>query len=78
MRIAVIGSNGQVGSEVVRAAQAAGVETLEFEHADIEVTDQAERRTRPIICAGGRRCREYGGISPHRRVRGQTRSCAVG
>ncbi len=41
MRIAVIGSNGQVGSEVVRAAQSAGMETLELEHTNIEVTDQA-------------------------------------
>lgn len=41
MRIAVIGSKGQVGSEVVCAAQAAGMETLELEHANIEVTDQA-------------------------------------
>jgi dTDP-4-dehydrorhamnose reductase len=41
MRIAVIGSNGQVGSEVLRAARHAGLETLAFDHASIEVTDQA-------------------------------------
>ncbi len=34
MRIVVIGSKGQVGSEVVRAAQAAGIETLELEHSE--------------------------------------------
>jgi dTDP-4-dehydrorhamnose reductase len=41
MRIAVIGSNGQIGSEVVRAAQAAGIATIELRHADCEVTDSA-------------------------------------
>ncbi len=40
MRIAVIGSKGQVGSEVVRAAKAAGLETHGLEHSNIEVTDQ--------------------------------------
>ncbi len=41
MQIAVIGSNGQIGSEVVRAAQAAGIATIELRHADCEVTDSA-------------------------------------
>ncbi len=41
MRIAVIGSGGQIGSEVVRAAQAAGIATLELRHADCDVTDSA-------------------------------------
>jgi dTDP-4-dehydrorhamnose reductase len=40
MRIAVIGSNGQVGSEVLRAASYVGLETVAFDHASIEVTDQ--------------------------------------
>jgi dTDP-4-dehydrorhamnose reductase len=41
MRIVVIGANGQVGSEVLRAAGDAGLETVAFDHASIEVTDQA-------------------------------------
>ncbi len=39
MRVAVIGSNGQIGSEVVRAAKAAGLDVLELRHADCDVTD---------------------------------------
>ena len=41
MRIAVIGPNGQMGSEIVRACAAAGVATLELRHADCDVTDTA-------------------------------------
>jgi dTDP-4-dehydrorhamnose reductase len=41
MQIAVIGSNGQVGSEVVRAAKTAGLLTMELRHADCDVTDGA-------------------------------------
>lgn len=41
MRIAVVGSNGQVGSEIVRAAHDAGLGTLSFAHQDLEVTDLA-------------------------------------
>jgi len=39
MQIAIIGSNGQIGSEVVRAAKAAGLDTLELLHSDCDVTD---------------------------------------
>lgn len=41
MQIAVIGSNGQVGSEIVRAARAAGIATIELRHDACEVTDAA-------------------------------------
>lgn len=41
MRIAVIGSNGQVGSEIVTAALAAGIDVTPLTHADCEVTDRA-------------------------------------
>jgi dTDP-4-dehydrorhamnose reductase len=41
MQIAVIGPNGQVGSEIVRAAHAAGIATLELRHDACEVTDAA-------------------------------------
>jgi dTDP-4-dehydrorhamnose reductase len=41
MLVAVIGSNGQIGSEVVRAARAAGLDVLELRHADCDVTDMA-------------------------------------
>ncbi|HXW51077.1 MAG TPA: dTDP-4-dehydrorhamnose reductase [Candidatus Acidoferrales bacterium] len=40
MRIAVIGAKGQVGSEIVAAANAHGIETLALSHETIEVTDQ--------------------------------------
>lgn len=39
MQVAVIGAKGQIGSEVVRAAVAAGLDVLERSHADCEVTD---------------------------------------
>jgi dTDP-4-dehydrorhamnose reductase len=39
MQIAIIGSNGQIGSEVVRAATAAGYDTIELRHSDCDVTD---------------------------------------
>ena len=38
VRVAVIGCNGQIGAEVVRAAKAAGFDVLELSHADCEVT----------------------------------------
>jgi dTDP-4-dehydrorhamnose reductase len=41
MRVAVIGAKGQIGSEVVRAAKAAGINVLELTHAECEVTDVA-------------------------------------
>jgi dTDP-4-dehydrorhamnose reductase len=41
MRIAVIGSNGQVGSEFVRVAREAGINTIELRHEACEVTDAA-------------------------------------
>lgn len=41
MRVAVIGAKGQVGSEVVLAAQASGMEVLSLDHDSIEVTNQA-------------------------------------
>lgn len=39
MTIAVIGANGQLGSDVVSAARARGVETLAFTHAECDVRD---------------------------------------
>ena len=41
MRIAVIGATGQVGSEIVAAADAARIDVLALTHADCEVTDRA-------------------------------------
>lgn len=41
MRVAVIGAGGQVGSDVVRAARAAGIETLELAHDRCPVEDSA-------------------------------------
>lgn len=41
MRIAVVGSTGQVGTEVVAAARAAGVDVAPLTHADCDVTDVA-------------------------------------
>ena len=41
MRIAVIGANGQIGSEIVAQARAAGIEVLPFTHAQCDVTDAA-------------------------------------
>ncbi|HYK53545.1 MAG TPA: NAD(P)-dependent oxidoreductase, partial [Candidatus Eremiobacteraceae bacterium] len=40
MRIAVIGANGQVGSEIVGAARKAGLETIALTHIDCDVTDR--------------------------------------
>jgi dTDP-4-dehydrorhamnose reductase len=40
MKLAVIGPNGQVGSEIMRAGRAAGLECLGLDHRQIEVTDQ--------------------------------------
>jgi dTDP-4-dehydrorhamnose reductase len=50
MRIAVIGSKGQVGSAILRAADEAGLETVAFDHASIEVADQesVERALSPL------------------------------
>jgi len=39
MKIAIIGSNGQIGSEIVQAARSAGLDTLELLHSDCDVTD---------------------------------------
>ena len=41
MRIVVIGSNGQVGSDVTKRARAAGLGTLPLERKDCDVTDAA-------------------------------------
>jgi dTDP-4-dehydrorhamnose reductase len=41
MRIAVIGAHGQVGSEIVAAAAAAGIDVAALTHADCDVTDRA-------------------------------------
>lgn len=41
MRIAVIGANGQVGSEIVASVRAAGLDALPLTHADCDVTDRA-------------------------------------
>ena len=41
MKVAVIGAPGQVGSEIVAAARAAGLETVALTHADCDVTDRA-------------------------------------
>lgn len=41
MKVAVIGSTGQIGSEVVRAAKVAGLDTIELRHRDCDVTDVA-------------------------------------
>jgi dTDP-4-dehydrorhamnose reductase len=50
MRIAVIGARGQVGSEVVRAARSSGIEPVELDHGQIEVTEQGsvERALRDL------------------------------
>lgn len=41
MRIVVIGSNGQVGSDVISAARGAGLSTVGLERKDCDVTDAA-------------------------------------
>jgi dTDP-4-dehydrorhamnose reductase len=41
MQIAIIGSNGQIGTEVARAAKAAGLSAIELRHNDCDVTDGA-------------------------------------
>lgn len=41
MRVAVIGANGQVGTEIVAAARAAGLDVLPLAHADCDVGDRA-------------------------------------
>lgn len=41
MQIAVIGAGGQLGSEIVRAAHAAGLSTISLSHEQCEVTDGA-------------------------------------
>ena len=41
MQIAVIGANGQVGSEIVVAAHSANCDVLALTHADCDVTDRA-------------------------------------
>jgi len=39
MKIAIIGSNGQIGSEVVRAAKAVEFDVIELRHNECDVTD---------------------------------------
>ena len=41
MKIAVIGAKGQVGTEIVAAARAAGLDVLSLTHADCDVNDRA-------------------------------------
>jgi len=50
MRIAIIGSTGQVGTDLVSASRAAGCDVVEITHADCDVTDpsQVSRALREI------------------------------
>ena len=50
MRLALIGPRGQVGSDVAKAASAAGLEVVPLSHADCDVTDRAslERAFAPL------------------------------
>ena len=41
MKIAVIGANGQFGSDIVHAAHARGIETLALKHSESDVSDAA-------------------------------------
>ena len=41
MQIAVIGSNGQIGTEIVRAAKTDGLDVIELRHTDCDVTNGA-------------------------------------
>jgi dTDP-4-dehydrorhamnose reductase len=41
MKLALIGPRGQVGSDVAKAASAAGLEVVPLSHADCDVTDRA-------------------------------------
>jgi dTDP-4-dehydrorhamnose reductase len=41
MRLALIGPGGQVGSDVAKAARAAGIDVLPLPHAECDVTDRA-------------------------------------
>jgi len=41
MRVAVIGGNGQVGTDLVAAVRAAGLDVLPLTHTDCDVTDRA-------------------------------------
>ena len=40
MKVAIVGSGGQLGSDVVRAFRKAGHQVMALSHAEIEVTDQ--------------------------------------
>ncbi len=50
MRLALIGPRGQVGTDVAKAAIAAGVEVMPLSHADCDVTDRSslERAFAPL------------------------------
>lgn len=39
MKVAVVGANGQLGTDLLEALAAAGIETVGLSHADVEVTD---------------------------------------
>ena len=53
MKIAVIGANGQFGSDIVRAARVRGLQVVPLEHADADVRDaQSLRRALADINAG--------------------------
>jgi dTDP-4-dehydrorhamnose reductase len=41
MRLALIGPSGQVGTDVAKAASAAGIEVVPISHADCDVTDRS-------------------------------------
>jgi dTDP-4-dehydrorhamnose reductase len=41
MRLALIGPNGQVGSDVAKAARAAGIDVVPLPHTECDVTDRA-------------------------------------
>jgi dTDP-4-dehydrorhamnose reductase len=46
MRIAVIGANGQLGTDIVAAARSAGCDVLPLTHADCDVADRASLEAR--------------------------------
>jgi dTDP-4-dehydrorhamnose reductase len=52
--VAILGAAGQLGSDIVRAAVAAGVSHVGLSHGDVEVTDAASlaaalQRVRPVV-----------------------------
>src|SRR5260221_11148263 len=52
--VAILGATGQLGSDIVRAAAAAGIEHVALGHTDVEVTDATQLgatmdRLRPAV-----------------------------